>query len=266
MVLERARVAAESQRVARVRELVYLTVRGDEPLGVAGNDPDLKNWVRLSWTSDVNDILRGAMQTVAGDVHPEIKALKQLLDWLAQITDRDRIPVAERLEFKKQLLRAAAECLFEELKRLDAPRGGHWEHERPRGHAERIKHTVRTASYLTIELLPALAVTVQGRQFSGKADFDKIVVPFGAHPDQVMNLLDIAARDVYHQFFQADSLNRYLGSSRRLRTTVTQKEREHRPLFQFVHDYRFALKPMLLYSKEIRAAVGIQDEDAAEAQ
>ena len=125
---------------------------------------------------------------------------------------------------------------------------------------------MRTASYLTIELLPGLAVTVQGRQYSGKADFDKIVVPFGAHPDQVMNLLDIAARDVYHKFFEVDSLNRYLGSARRLRATVTPKEREHRPLFQFVHDYRFALKPMLLHSQEARAAVGIQDEVAAEAQ
>ena len=115
-------------------------------------------------------------------------------------------------------MQAAAECLFEELTRLDAPGGGQWKLEPPLGSAERISYTVRTASYLSLELLPALAVTVQGRQYSGRADFEKIVVPFGAHPDQVMNLLDIAARDIYHKFFE--SHEPYLGK-------LTQAANDH---------------------------------------
>ena len=81
----------EKYRRADVRELVYLTVRGDEPLGVAEDDSDRKDWVRLSWTSDIRDVLRGAMQTTS-DVHPQIKALTHLLEWLEQVTDRDRVP------------------------------------------------------------------------------------------------------------------------------------------------------------------------------
>lgn len=75
----------------------------------------------------------------------------------------------------------------------------------------------------TVELTPGLAITGQGRQHSGKAEFDKIMVPFGAHPDQVTNLLDIAARDVYHKFFESPGI--YVGSGRRLRMTWTEKER-----------------------------------------
>jgi hypothetical protein len=107
-------------------------------------------------------------------------------------------------------------------------------------------------------------VTVQGRRYSGEADFEKIVVPFGAHPDQVMNLLDIAARDIYHKFFE--SHEPYLGEARRLRESTTEMELVHRPVFQFVHEHRLALKPLLLQSEQVRRAVGVKDEEAAEAQ
>ena len=79
-----------------------------------------------------------------------------------------------------------------------------------------------------------------------------------------MNLLDIAARDVYYKFFESHLA--YLGTSRRLRTTTTPIEATHRPVFQFVHDHRFALKPMLLQSELVRKAIGVRDEEAAEAQ
>ncbi len=248
---------------ASVRELVYLTLRGDKPSGEGKREQT--DWVRLSWAEDILGLLRSPVIASATDVHPQVTVLRDLLNWLGQVTDSARVPLTDLVDFRTGLLRAAADCLFEELTRLDAPDGGQWKREPPLEHAERISYTVRRASYLTVELLPGLAVTVQGRQYSGKADFDKIVVPFGAHPDQVFNLLDIAARDVYHKFFESPSPS-YLGSARRLRTTVTEMERRHRPIFQFTHDRRFALKPMLLQSGAVRRAVGIQDEAAAEAQ
>ena len=247
---------------AGVRELVYLTCRGDRP--VSSGQHDLTHWIRLSWTEDILGLLRNLMAASTEAIHPQITELTDLLDWLEQVTDLRRVSLTDRVDFRKRLLQAAAECLFEELTRLDAPDGGQWKFETSVGPAERISYTVRTASYLSLELLPGLAVTVQGRRYSGKADFEKIVVPFGAHPDQVMNLLDIAARDVYHKFFE--SSEPYLGSARRLRTSTTEMETKHRPVFQFVHEHRFALKPMLLQSEQVRRAVGIQDEDAAEAQ
>ena len=137
----------EKYQRANVRELVYLTIRGDKPVGVADDDPDLKGRVRLSWTSDIKEILGRAMRTITGDVHPQINALTQLLEWLEQVTDPNRVPLVDREEFRRQLLRAAAECLFEELARLDASGGGHWELEPSLDRAPRISHTVRTASY-----------------------------------------------------------------------------------------------------------------------
>ena len=247
---------------AAVRELVYLTLLGEKPVGAGLGD--FTHWVRLSWTRDILAILRNLTAASSAAMHPQVTALQTLLDWLEQVTDLGRIPLGARIDFRKHLLRAAAECLFEELTRLDAPGGGQWKLEPSVGTSERISYTVRTASYLSLQLLPALAVTVQGQQYSGKADFEKIVVPFGAHPDQVMNLIDIAARDIYHKFFA--SHEPYLGSARRLRTATTEMETKHRPVFQFVHEHRFALKPMLLQSEQVRRAVGVQDEEVAEAQ
>jgi hypothetical protein len=67
---------------------------------------------------------------------------------------------------------------------------------------------------MSVELTPGLTVTVQGLQYSRRAEFDKIVVPFGAHPDQVTNLLDIAARDVFHKFFESNIYRICLPGSR----------------------------------------------------
>jgi hypothetical protein len=248
---------------AAVRELVYLTLRGEAPVS-AGDDGERKQWIRLSWTTDIAGILKDLTASSRNELHPQVASLVQLLDWLEQVTDLDRVSMEDRVAFKRMLLRAAAECLFEELVRLDKPDRGHWSIEDSTESAERISYTVRTAAYLSVELTPGLTVTVQGRQYSGKAEFDKIVVPFGAHPDQVTNLLDIAARDVFHKFFQRHA--DYLGDARRLRTTLTEKEIQHRPVFEFVNKHRHALKPMLLQSREVRARVGIKDEEAAEAQ
>jgi hypothetical protein len=255
--------AAIDEKYARasVRELVYLTLRGEEPINAGQRD--LTHWIRLSWTDDVLRVLQELTST-EGVHHPQVAALISVLDWLEFLTDLNRIPLADRVLFRKRLLRAAAECMFEELTRLDAPDGGEWTLEPSSGSSERIGYSVRTASYLSLQLLPGLAVTVQGRHHSGKAEFDKIVVPFGAHPDQVMNLLDIAARDIYHKFFA--SHEPYLGGARRLRTSTTDMEIKHRPVFQFVHEHRFALKPILLQSAHVRQAVGVHDEEAAEAQ
>lgn len=249
---------------ATVREFVYLTLCGDQPV-FARENWESEHWVRLSWTRNVLDILENLAPDGGKEVHPQVIELKKLLCWLRHVTDLN----VDRVSLKRLMLRAAAECLYEELVRLDKPDGGQWELEKTkceaeRCEAERISYTVRTAAYLTLELTPGLTVTVQGRRYNGKAEFDKIVVPFGAHPDQVINLLDVAARDIYHKFFGKPTA--HLGTARRLRTTWTEKEKEHWPLFQFINQFRYALKSMLLQSAEVRSKVGIRDEHAAEAQ
>jgi hypothetical protein len=68
-------------------------------------------------------------------------------------------------------------------------------------------------------------------------------VPFGAHPAQVINLLDVAARDVYRQHFRDPS--RLLGGARRRSVTRGEAATRHEALFRFVHRHHQALKVVL---------------------
>jgi hypothetical protein len=248
---------------AKVREFVYLTLQGDKPAqDTAGLEE--KHWVRLSWAHDVRLMLQDLVKGEKTQAHPSIAGLLELLEWLKHVTDFDNVDLAERKRLKRWLLRAAAECLHEELVRLDKPGGGDWILAEPTRESERLCFSSRPAAFLNVQLTPGLTVTVQGRRYDGRAEFEKIVVPFGAHADQVINLLDIAARDIYHNFFNEPTL--YIGAARRLRTSSTGKEIEHRPIFEFANEFRHSLKPMLLQSETVRREIGIQADAVAEAQ
>lgn len=153
--------AAIDEKYARasVRELVYLTLRGDEPINAGQRD--LTHWIRLSWTDDVLRLLQELAPTEAA--HPQVAALITLLEWLQCLTDLNKIPLADRVDFRKRLLQAAAECMLEELNRLDAPGGGHWNLEPSSGSSERIDYLYRPYSVIPVIGAPARA----GRHRSG---------------------------------------------------------------------------------------------------
>ena len=108
----------------------------------------------------------------------------------------------------------------------------------------RPKHSTNPSRYLYVEMLPNYSVTLQARRRkSGRAQFQKILAP----SDQVHQLLDIVARDIYYRHFN-DACD-YLGNKRRLTSSVTEMKRGHRPIFDFLHERSHELKVMLTLSE-----------------
>lgn len=221
-------VESKYQR-AKIREYVYLTFYGFPPILHDNDDPhELKRiWLRCSWTEDVASVL----QTCANSSkHSEIGSILNLLMWMKNI----RLDGGElrAKEFRLKILHAAAYCLEEELNRLGEGRQGSWSIQ---CNDTRVKlmHSSNPRSPLKVELLPNLSVAVQGYR-GGKASFSKIVVPYGVNADQIFNLLDIAARDIYRSHFR-DRAAAYLNTEkRRTRTHKSARKLEVKPIFDFV--------------------------------
>ena len=114
-----------------------------------------------------------------------------------------------------------------------------------------IRHSTQGVSNLRVTLLPGLSVVVDGRAH-GRQTFDKIIVPFGAHPDQVFNLLDLAAREIYCQHF--DNPETHLRDARRRPATRGPAKLQHESLFRFVHRHQYALRVLLLRSLAMASA------------
>jgi hypothetical protein len=246
---------------AKVREYVYLTLHGITPIQYEKNSGKIiRYWVKMSWSKHILDILRTLHQP---QEHTEISQLRRLLEWLHKLGK----PSHERLadELRRILLQAAARCLHEELARLGEGKPGKWEVKNMAGKNIRITHTSSPKTPLFVELLPNLSITVQSRKKS-KPIFEKIIVPYGANIDQIYNLFDIAARDVYHYHFV--NTDRYLADKRRLTSTVTPIQNEMQPIFKFVSQNQHELKILLAASRYVWQAqkFELQDSEQGEAE
>ncbi len=229
----------------KVREYVYLTLDGSEP--DLQDDEDRrhhKSWVRLSWLGDILGTLEET--TNGSEPNEAIEQLLRLLRWLRDMVVSGATGEGIQLEVEElaqRVLLASAQCLHEELSRLDGRKDGTSWGASPtevKRQVIRLHHSKTPSQHLCVQLLPSYSVVLQTRAKSGKAKYEKILVPFGAHPDQVFNLLDIAARDIYHATFAMPSSA--LGSKRRLRATKTPLKAEHRNLFAFLYKRRFELR------------------------
>ena len=222
---------------AKIREYVYLTFYGFPPVRTEGADVSCLDqyWLQLSWVDDVLSVL----ETFASDsAHAEVKSLIALLGWMKAIrVDGGEVKAKE---FRLLILHAAAYCLEEELNRLGEGCQGNWSIV-CQGNRVKLLHSSNPRSPLTVELLPNLSVAVQGHRL-GKATFSKIVVPYGVNADQIFNLLDIAARDIFKLHFR-DRVSAYLNEEkRRTRSHKSEKKREVKPLFDFVSSHCDALR------------------------
>ena len=230
----------------KVREYVYLTLLGDTPH--ARDSKDTNQWVCLSWLETILSILEEL--TAVGDIQPDIAKLIEILRWL-KMCHPNTAPVGQIQSFRKMLQELTTSCLLEELNRLGEKKRGTW---KIKSYRQRIGNTLVHSSYparnLYVKLLPNLTITISGRDSTGCL-FEKVIVPFGCNADQMFNLLDLAARDVYRLYFIHPAL--YLASKRRLRQLSKEKQ-SRKPFFDFTCEYSTALL-ILLQIASLRGGV-----------
>lgn len=238
-------VVEEKFKRTKVREYVYLTIFGNDPIDFEEESTrKLGYWVRMSWATDIAGVLEKVWPESPG---PALKRLKKLLHWLETLNDN--IAKEEIDQLWQTLTSVAAFCLLEELNRLGDGKTGSWDQKRDGKKRTTLIHSSRPKSPLYVELLPNFSITVQSQK-SGKAVFEKIIVPYGANADQCYNLLDIAARDIYYAHF-GDQVARYLDAKRRLRTTESDEREALRSWFDFIAKHSDELKLLFLFSQKV---------------
>jgi hypothetical protein len=250
---------------AKIREYVYLTLNGDEPIQFEGDTPGkMKHWVRMSWVEDIGDILEKIEPGKRKDGFPAVKQFSEFLKWLKTMLN----PSAEVKNSVEQiisgLVEATADCLLEELNRLGEGLGSAWGKERDLKNHTTLKYS-KVKSPLHVELLPNFSITIQGKMRSkikakrGKAIFEKILVPFGSNSSQIFNLLDLAARDIYHLHLTQGEANRI--RKKKFTKTVSPVKEQTRSLFDFVHQNCFSLQILFMLSKRITEAQKLELEN-----
>jgi hypothetical protein len=229
------------QRYARasVLEYVYLTLDGQAPVD-HGDLPERVNrsWVRMSWVEDVLAVLEEMTATGNRDV----VQLRQVLAWLQVVLDR-----AGSAEFSEAvnglfgaMVTVATGCIFAELERLGEGAAGLWRIVREGKGATRLVHSSKPRSPLYVGVMPNLSIALYGRR-SRRRPFDKLLIPFGSNPDQVFNLMDHAARDIYPLHF-GENYRRYLGPQRRLTAREVPERQAGRKLLAQVHRWRHEIQ------------------------
>jgi hypothetical protein len=226
----------------KVREYVYLTLYGAKP---KGDSPDLKHWVRLSWASDILSIINKLKQEKE---HADIIQLRSILEWLSSLekeTHKDKENLVKDL--RKLMIKVATVCLISELNRLSGDKTGFWKMGKPTDNRGIINHTSTPKRPLFVQLLSNFTITLQSKQ-SKKALFDKIIVPFGVHPDQIFNLIELTARDVYYYHF-GSSTKLYLADKRRSSSSFTQQENiSLHKILNYINKHQYELKIILASS------------------
>ncbi len=239
---------------AKFREYVYLTINGFDPVpNKDETNRKFKYWVRMSWYKDIFAILN---KLQIQNEHKEIEKLKKLLGWLSKIARHSIVKHVD--ELRMLLIKAASWCLQAELERLGEGGIGSWQIN-SKGKSITINHTSLPKTPLFVELLPNLSITLQSRR-KRKPLFDKIIVPYGANTDQIYNLLDIAARDVYHDHFSTK--NRYLGNKRRLTSTLTKQKKKSKRIFDYVYKNQNELQILFTMSEHIWQAQNFELQES----
>ncbi len=227
---------------AKIREYVYLTLRGDSPRNI--DKKEKSHWVCLSWLIDVYEILTSTKSDLLKTNH-DLKKLMEILCWLQSCCEaREKIPTQEVKKLRKNLREVAAECLLEELQRSSEDKTGAWEILKDgKRVGNQIRHTSYPSRVLQVNLLPNLTIAVEGHDSNGDI-FEKVIVPFGCSADQIYNLLDIASKDITRNFFHDPS--RYVTRTRR-KKVLSPKKAEYKAFFDFVCEYATALQLLLMF-------------------
>ncbi|MFW5781646.1 MAG: PD-(D/E)XK nuclease family protein [Bacteroidota bacterium] len=244
-------IVEEKYKRAKVIEYVYLTLNGEPPiLGPSASQRICnKVWIRMSWVDHILEILE-ALKSENGWTPRNNYARKQLdefiklLRWLNLILHPKNIQVYDLTKkLFRCLVEGASKCLFEELKRLNEGARGEWREKQGKSKSKLI-HSSKPKTPLFIGVLPNLSIAVYSEK-NNKQQYDKLLIPFGSNPDQIYNLMDIAARDLYSLHF-GKNYKLYLGNSRRQTATVSENRKAFRDLFDFI--YRNKLELQVLFT------------------
>lgn len=232
---------------AKVREYIYLTLDGQPPQGNDDDSKYFKYWVNISWADDIKEILNTFLDDESSE---DLCDLYNLLCYLSYMTHPNASMFRNINKLKRTLLSLAADCLHEELDRLGEGKRGTWVVSSKTKAHNLLYHTSAPTRYLHIEILPNFFITVHGKRNKSQ-QYEKILIPFGAHPDQVFSLLDIAARDIYHLHFENTEL--YLGNKRRLTRNVSEIRENNLQILNFVFRYKYELQVLFMISASIWA-------------
>ena len=236
----------EKYNRAKVREYVYLTLTGQNPFEYRGeNKKYYKYWIPISWTDDILVILNKLINESSPD---ELKKFHSFLSYLNYLCHPEELIYNNVRMFRNKLIAVAAKCLHEELNRLGEDKRGNWKKRVQKAGHYILYHTSTPARKLYVEILSNFSIVIYGKK-SKVQHYEKILIPFGAHPDQVFNLLDIAARDIYHLHF--DNITLYLSSRRRLTKSRSKQKIENLNFLDFVYKYKYELQVLLMISSNI---------------
>ena len=244
----------------KTREYVYLTVLGEDPQIFDDSDTNILNseWVCISWVDDILPIIEILKLENEAEVE-DVKRVRRLLSWLKNITQTDAQIKQDLEKFVGFLVDSTALCLVEELNRLTGK--GEWSQK------ENIKSSIIHSSYptkiLRIQMLPNLFLTVHGQKKS-KKHYEKVLIPFGAFPDQVFNLIDISARDIcYNHCVKPEE---YFSGKRKQTVTISETKQNMKPLLEFVFKNRYQIQVLMSLTKKIKEAEKHEMESELDAE
>jgi len=238
---------------ARVLEYVYLTLTGNKPQDHPEADGKIlkKSWIRMSWLEDVREILSG----LPASDNPEVENLLQVLSWLDVVFSPENHELLKSALDKllASLVAVAASCILAELQRLGEGGTGSWSVQWQGKTLTRLIHTSKPASVLYVGVSPNLSIVIHdGKGGSGR--FEKLLIPFGSNSDQIYNLMDYAARDIYPLFF-GSNYKKYLGKTKNRTSNVLSIRSESEKLFKFIHENRQVIQVL------IPAGWGLEKQD-----
>ena len=200
---------------AKVREFVYLTLHGEDSK-YAKKD---QNWVKLGWLTDIKEVLASSIEQrkITKPLAGKVDELLSLLTWMGDVSALVNSRQNDWKKFETWLKKTSRTLLLDELRRLNEGMVGEWKWSKRKNSLFLLEHSSFPTIGLQIGLATGMVVTAQLLRFgtTKKSINEKILIPLGAHPDQVINLVDIAARDIYHSL--PGDTGKYLADKRRLK-------------------------------------------------
>ncbi len=198
---------------AKVREFVYLTLHGEDSR-YAKKD---QNWVKLGWLTDIKENLASSIEQRKSTMplSGKVDELLSLLTWMGDVSALVNSRQNDWKKFETWLKKTSKTLLLDELCRLNKLKVGGWRPSKRKNSFFLLEHSSFPTMGLQIGLATGMVVTAQLLRFgtTKKSIHEKILIPLGAHPNQVINLVDIAARDIYHSL--PGETKKYLADKRR---------------------------------------------------